>query len=141
MSMFGAGFVFGTIRMLFVVPALDVMDANSSKAELEAVLMEMPIMIAISWYLCRKVLVTMKEKKAVIIENEDAFVLSLAAFASLLATEVVFSFLAFGRTSQQVVDDFISTKGTIGIVGQALCCAFPIAQLGKKQTMDSRRRN
>ena len=115
LSMFGAGFVFGTIRVLFLVPRF---------GEFTAVLMELPLMVPISWKLSEMF-------KGKVGDVPSGMLVASIAFCTLLSFEVTLSLLLFGNTRDEMLQDFTSAKGVTGLVGQLISSSFPIWQLKK----------
>ena len=116
-SMFGAGFVLGTIRVLLLEPSI---------GELAAVLVELPLMTPICWQLSG--LFAKKLDKV----RTSGLVVGPVALSTLLLLEVALALL-FGKTLQEVLQDHDSTKGRIGLVGQVVASFFPVWRLRRKQ--------
>ena len=116
MSMFGAGFCFGIIRVLLVVPSI---------GELPAVLVELPFMVPICWLLSKSYIQKLDSMRS------GMFVGGIA-FATLMLFEVALSVLVFQKTLEEKLQDLNTTKGKIGLVGQLLSSSFPVIQLKMK---------
>lgn len=115
LSMFGAGFCLGVFRVLLVVPMI---------GELPAVLMELPLIMMACWRLSK-----------LFIQNVSNGVVAMGvvAFATLLLFEVALSLLVFDKALDEILQDFASTKGIIGILGQVTASSFPAIQLRMKR--------
>ncbi len=111
---FAAGFVLGSVRTLVLAPRL---------GEVAAVLLELPLLLAIAWFTCRRLtaaLAVSPDPRARIIMGELAFVLTILA-------EVVLGAL-LGRSVLDVFAGFATTAGLLGLAGQALFGVFPLLQ-------------
>jgi hypothetical protein len=114
---FAAGFVLGTIRAIFFVPKID---------EEVAVLIELLLMLIISWVTCISIINRFRVPAAL----APRLVMGGLAFALMMVAEVGVSVLAFGRT---VVEHFETSLNTISLLGLAAQVAFaflPAIQLG-----------
>lgn len=109
---FVAGFILGTIRTLIVVP---------QTGELVAVAMELPIMIAVSWWACGVVVHRLKPAS----ELPSRLAMGLIALALLLVAEAVVS-LGLGLTLRQHVALYATTPVQLGLFGQLLFALFPL---------------
>uniref|UniRef100_UPI001969E8F8 hypothetical protein n=1 Tax=Sandarakinorhabdus rubra TaxID=2672568 RepID=UPI001969E8F8 len=82
-GVFAVGFALGTIRTLWLAPAI---------GELAAVAVELPVMLAASWWWCRRLLARRP------LDTAGRAVMGGTAFLWLMAAELGLS-LAFGRTA------------------------------------------
>lgn len=110
---FAAGFVLGTIRTLFLLPRL---------GPFGAVLVELPFMLAISWLVCRWLVV----RFAVGELWTRRLLMGVVAFILLLAAEVVLSLTLFGGTAAGFVASFGTPEGALGLAGQVAFAAMPL---------------
>jgi hypothetical protein len=117
---FAAGFVLGTFRVLVVAPRLG--------APL-AVLVEAPVMLAISWLACGTCIRVFRLPPDV----AAGLVMGAAALVLLLAAEMVLAALAFGRTPADYVRDLGTAAGAEGLAAQIAFALFPAVQ-GRQTT-------
>lgn len=112
---FAAGFALGTLRVLVLAPKL---------GESTAVLVELPIILAVSWVACRWLIARLRVPKML----TDRLVMGGLAFAVLLGAEIGVSVLGFGRTLSAHLQQYQQLPTLIGLAGQVLFASFPIAQ-------------
>jgi hypothetical protein len=110
-GVFAAGFLLGTIRTLWLAPAL---------GEVPAVAVELPIMLGISWWWCRRLLT----RRALAMAARA--VMGGTAFLWLMLAELGLS-LAFGRTAEQYLAGLLAPAGLLGLAGQVGFAALPMA--------------
>ena len=111
---FAAGFVLGAIRTLVLVPRF---------GSFTAVLLELPVMLVISWIACGKVLARFD------IPGRTAPRLSVgaSAFTLLMLAEVVLSLVAFDRAPSDYLAELGTPHGLLGLAGQVLFALMPLA--------------
>lgn len=109
-GVFAAGFALGTVRTIWLAPAV---------GELAAVATELPIMLAISWWWCRRVLAG----KALATAGRG--VMGATAFLWLMLAELALS-LAFGRTFGEHLAELMAPAGLLGLAGQLGFAALPL---------------
>jgi hypothetical protein len=109
---FAAGFVLGTLRVLVVIPRL---------GETPAVLIELPIMLAVSWVVCGWVLKTCP----VPTHFPPRLLMGGFAFALLMAAELALSVFAFGRTASEHFATYQAVNAQLGLAMQIIFAAFP----------------
>jgi hypothetical protein len=112
---FAVGFVLGTIRVLVVVPEL---------GELTAVSLELPIMLAVSWLICRKITAHFAVPAGV----SARLVMGVVAFACLMAAETALSLFVFGRSLSEHLLRYRDSVSLLGLAGQIAFAAFPTVQ-------------
>jgi hypothetical protein len=112
---FVAGFALGTIRVFVLAPIL---------GELGAVLLELPIMLAISWFACRAVI----RRFAVPAGWDHRASMGAMAFVLLMLAELGLSLFAFGRPAGAFLVSLTSPSGAIGLSGQIAFGLFPLLQ-------------
>lgn len=112
---FVAGFALGTMRVLLLIPRL---------GEIFSVLLELPIILAVSWVACRRVVMRFDVPP----ELPARFVMGWLAFAVLMSAEVGLSVLGFGRTLPAHLDQYRQLPALIGLAGQMAFAMFPILQ-------------
>jgi hypothetical protein len=109
-GVFAVGFLLGTIRTLWLAPAV---------GELAAVVMELPIMIAISGWWCRRLLARQP------LPTAGRAVMGGTAFLWLMLAELALS-LAFGRTMGEHLAGLLTPPGLLGLAGQFVFAALPV---------------
>jgi hypothetical protein len=112
---FAAGFVLGTLRVLLVVPWLD---------EFYAVLLELPVILTVSWIACCWLIRRFDVSAAV----SARLVMGGLAFASLMFAEIGVSVFGFGRTLSAHWDAYRQLPALIGLAGQIAFAIFPVIQ-------------
>ena len=148
-SMFGAGFVCGSVRVLLMEPKLG--------DKWTAVCYEAPIMTILSLWLSRRYHrpPTARVRRSGLSEPKKGFederdfnrqpmenyrhdvspisrllplmVLPLVAFTTLFAWEVVLSISVFGKSLPAMIHDLFQTReGILGVALQLICSCFPI---------------
>jgi len=113
---FAIAFAFGTVRTLWLAPRV---------GELIAVATEVPIISAVSWWWCGRLLARQPLALA------GRAVMGGSAFAWLMLAELALS-LAFGRTQAQHFAVMITAAGLLGLSGQLAFAAMPM--LARPQT-------
>lgn len=113
---FIAGFVLGTVRVIALEPLL---------GETPAVLIEVPLMLAVSWIVCQKVIVDFSVGQRLV----TRLTMGGVALGFLLLAEGGMSVLLFGRTFTAHFGNYWTTAGKIGLSGQLVYALFPAAQL------------
>lgn len=109
-SVFALGFVLGTARVLLLVPRL---------GEVGATLVELPVMLAASWFIAGKVV------RRLALARGAALAAGLAAFALLLAAELATGLLAFGLSPREWLAGLGRPAGALGLAGQAGFALMP----------------
>jgi hypothetical protein len=116
---FAAGFVLGTLRVLAFEPYLG--------ATL-AVMIELPIILAISWHACRRIVIRLQ-----VPQNGDALLLmGGSAFVLLIAAEFILGVVLFGRTMSAFLATYQDLAGALGLLGQMAFGVFPVIQRRQK---------
>jgi hypothetical protein len=88
---YAAGFALGTLRVLAVAPAIG---ASA------AVLVELPIILAVSWFAC--------------------------GFVLLFLAEIGTGVFAFGQTPEAAIARMFAAENWLGLAGQLLFAVFPL---------------
>jgi hypothetical protein len=117
---FGFGFLLGTFRMLVIVPAV---------GEISAVMLEMPIMLAISWFSSRWLIGRFSVPDGL----APRLVMGGLAFAILMFAEVGLSILGFGRTFAEHLASYRQVASFMGLLGQLAFASFPAIQLSVRR--------
>lgn len=107
-AIFALGFVLGTLRTLWLAPAV---------GETAAVMAELPVMLAASWWAARRVLA-----RSALPSRDAALAMGALAFALLLAAELA---LALGQSAAQWLASLTRMPGPLGLAGQALFGLMP----------------
>ena len=110
-----AGFVLGTVRVLLVVPRV---------GELTAVLLETPLILAVSWTGSRWCV----DRFAVPQKASPRVVMGSSALVLLLLGELGVSLFAFGRPWADTLAAFRSPPGLIGLSAQGVFALLPLFQ-------------
>jgi ABC-type uncharacterized transport system permease subunit len=114
--MFALGFVLGTVRVLLLAPRL---------GEWSATFVELPVMLAISWVVCRWLV----GRLGVPERATPRLVMGAVAFVLLMIAEVVLGTSLFDRSLSQQVQAMTGGPGLAGLLGQMVFAAFPLAQM------------
>lgn len=112
---FAVGFALGVPRRLLVVPAM---------GETAAVALELPVILAIAWIVCRW-LVRRTHLSAAI---ADRAVMGLLALVLLLAGEALISLTLGGRSPNEHLQLYRETGHQLGLAGQVAFALFPLLQ-------------
>ena len=114
---FTAGFILGAMRMFIFAPYL---------GNAVAVVLEVPIMLSISWYVCRAIIA----RAGIPARRAHGLVMGGLAFALLMVAEVAISVVLLGRTFAQHVAGYAATGSMVGLAAQIAFALFPALQLG-----------
>ena len=112
---FVAGFLLGTLRVTIIVPQLGL---------LTAVLIELPIMFAISWVTCRWII----HRYTVPDTLTDRLAMGGIAFTLLMASELNLSVFIFKHTVIEYLASFQTTPAVLGLLMQICFALIPIIQ-------------
>jgi len=112
---FASGFVLGALRVLVIAPRL---------GEVGAVAAELPVMLALSWFVCRWLV----RREAVAAAFGPRAAMGLVALALLLAAEAGVSILGFGRTLAGHLASYRAVGAQLGLAAQVAFAAFPLLQ-------------
>ena len=111
---FAAGFVLGTVRVLVLTPGL---------GELRATLVELPLMLAISWWTCGRVI----RRTGVAARISDRVTMGAVAFGLLMAAEIGLGIAIEG--SAPPLASWLTLPKLYGLAGQILFALFPLMHL------------
>lgn len=100
---FAIGFALGTLRTLLVAPRL---------GELAAVALELPVMLAASWWVCGRLVQRLPAGLAC------RAVMGGSAFAMLIVAELALAVTLFGRAPAAFVMGWQTPAGLLGLIGQ-----------------------
>lgn len=109
---FGAGFILGALRTMWLEPAI---------GSLAAVALELPLMLAISWFICGRML----DRFAVPPTLAARGAMGALALALLLVAEYALA-RGFGQSSAEYLARLASPAGALGLAGQALFGLMPL---------------
>jgi hypothetical protein len=116
---FALGFLLGTVRTLFVHDA-------PGGGRLLGVLIELPVMIGASWFLCRYVI----RRFAVASTFFARAVMGGLAFALLVLAELLVGALLFGRTPAEHFALYSDASYALGLAAQLGFALMPLVQMG-----------
>lgn len=112
---FAAGFALGTVRVLLLVPRF---------GPLTSVLLELPLMLAVSWMACGWVVRRFQVPPRI----PPRLAMGAIAFALLMLAEVILSVAVFGSSMSDYLRDLTTMHGLVGLGGQILFALFPLAR-------------
>lgn len=115
-AVFAAGFVLGSLRVLVIAPQL---------GEAIAVVLELPVILAIAWIACRRIV----DRFDVPASPGSRFAMGTAAFVLLMGAELALAVFGFGRTVSEHLASYWSAPMATGLLGQVLYALFPLIQL------------
>ena len=116
LAMFAVGFVLGTIRVLMVMPGI---------GETAAVLVEMPVILTASWFVCGFLIRKFQVTRALF----PRMMMGASALALLLAAETLLGLYGFDRGADEQLAHYATLAGAIGLAGQIVFGLFPVVQL------------
>lgn len=102
---FALGFLLGTLRVLLLAPVL---------GATVAVLLELPLMLAASWWVCAWLL----RRFAVPSAATARLLMGGCAFALLLLAEFALATLVFAQSPAMFLASFRAPHGWLGLLGQ-----------------------
>ena len=112
---FAAGFALGTVRVLLLVPPF---------GELPAALLELPIMLGISWLVCAKVIARYQVRPRI----TPRLTMGVVAFSLLMLAELALSLTLFSRSMNDFAHALATPHGMIGLAGQILFGLMPVIE-------------
>jgi hypothetical protein len=114
---FVAGFVLRTARVLVIAPRI---------GGFAAVLLELPIMLGVSWLAARALVRRLRAP----VTGLDGITMGFVALVLLLWAEVLLGVMAFGRTLPEQVATWLEPEGLLGLAGQVAFGLLPVIQIG-----------
>ncbi len=108
---FALGFVLGTVRVLWLAPLVGLLPATA---------MELPIMLAASWFAASWLV-----GRFGIAKSGEALAMGLIAFALLMAAECALGVTTVGMTPAQWLAEFRQPHALLGLAGQVLFALMP----------------
>jgi hypothetical protein len=115
---FLAGFVLGTFRVLWVAPHW---------GALVAVSLELPVILGISWFLCRGCV----RRFHVASRVGPRISMGAVAFGVLMSAELGLAIGVFGQSLATWWAGIGTSPGLIGLAGQILFAVFPVIQASR----------
>ena len=115
---FAAGFALGTVRVLLLAPRF---------GELLPVLLELPLMLGISWLACGWVLVRFQIPQRIPLRLS----VGVVAFGLLMLSELMLSTAVFGRSLSDHIHELATPHGLVGLGGQVLFGLMPLVSARK----------
>jgi len=112
---FACGFALGAIRVLYVAPKI---------GALAAVVIEAPIMLALSWRICRVAVRRFQVGPAILARA----VMGVVAFFTLMACEFGLGVFFFHKTLGAIFYDYATAPGAVGLAAQFVFALIPILQ-------------
>jgi len=112
------GFILGTIRVLLVAPRL---------GETTAVILEAPMMLAASWFVCRWCVDRLDVRRTV----PARLLMGLVAFLVLMSAEVELG-IVLDRSIVDQLAMYKSPSGAIGLAAQVIFAIFPVLQVWRR---------
>lgn len=110
---FAVGFLLGVLRTLVLVPRI---------GETAAVLIELPIILGVSWLICGRIL------RRSPLSAGEAVVMGASAFALLMIAELSMSMLLANRTFTAHLALYSDVAHLLGLAGQIAFALFPVVQ-------------
>jgi hypothetical protein len=111
---FAAGFALGTLRTLFLAPKV---------GSAVAVAIELPVMLAVAWFVCRRVATGWALEPNI----AARLLMGGSALVLLIISETVLGLL-LGRSLAELVAEYGTPAGLLGVAGQIAAGSFPVAQ-------------
>ena len=112
---FAAGFALGAVRTLFVAPRL---------GETLAVIIELPLMLVISWIACGAVLKRIDLPPQIFLR----LLMGACAFEFLMIAEFALAHFAFSQSIDSFFAGLTRTPGALGLAGQIAFALFPLVR-------------
>lgn len=112
---FAFAFAIGVVRVLLVAPRL---------GEMVAVLLELPVVLAVSWACCGAIVTRL----AVSPRLGDRMMMGGVAFVVLQAVEALLAVFAFGRSPTLYLAGFTTLAGLLGLGGQIGFALIPLVR-------------
>jgi hypothetical protein len=110
---FAAAFALGALRVLYIIPHI---------GETGAVLIEIPVLLTLSWWVCGAVL----KRYPVAQHIGRRALMGLASFTLLMAAEFGLATFFFGRNPDEFLGGLSTPSGAIGLAGQIAFALIPL---------------
>lgn len=114
---YALGFLLGAGRVLVVTPHL---------GAILAVLLEAPILLAASWWICARLVARWRVPSRI----GSRLAMGAIAFTLLMLIEFGLGLVGFGRTIAAQLAAYRETSAQLGLLAQLAFAAFPLIQLG-----------
>ena len=124
---FGLGFVFGTARTLAMARFPNI-------TRLDAVLLELPVILAMSWLICAMLI-----RRLAVREFYARAIMGAAAFALLMAAETALGTALGGETIAGHFALYREPAHALGLAGQVAFALLPLIAGGRLETSRIRR--
>lgn len=111
---FAGAFVLGVVRVVLIAPLA---------GQVAAVMLELPVTLALSWIVCGWVMDRPWANRALL----DRAAMGAAAFALVMALEMGMALLLFGQTPAGALQGLAAPAGLLGLAGQAAFALLPLA--------------
>lgn len=111
---FVAGIIFGVLRTILVEPQLGVTPA---------LLLEIPVILAISWVAAGRILTLGFEATTTLLERG---LVGVTGFVMLVSAECLLGYFLFDYSFAEIVDRFSSRNGIMGLAAQVVFALFPL---------------
>ena len=123
---FAVGFVLGALRVLILIPRL---------GETAAILLELPILLTLSWMVCGWLTAHFDIPTAF----SARLVMGALAFAVLMLAELGGSTIGFGRSLSEHLEQYRRIPALLGLAGQIAFAVFPVIQSTISTSRDAQR--
>jgi ABC-type uncharacterized transport system permease subunit len=114
-AVFATGFVLGTVRVLMTAPAI---------GEAWATVLELPVMLAASWFLCAWTIAKFDVAPRAGVRAG----MGLLALLHLLTAETALGVAGFGRSLDAQLSEYLKLGPMLGLIAQMAFAAFPLIQ-------------
>ncbi|WDI33160.1 hypothetical protein PUV54_08115 [Hyphococcus flavus] len=115
-TVFAVGFILGAVRVFALEPLL---------GKLASVLIELPVILAVSWFICGRIIDAFHVPKSI----SARFFMGLLAFALLMTAELMLARYGFDRTPPEQLREMTTASGAVGLVGQIIYGMIPLMQV------------
>lgn len=111
---FAVAFALGVVRVLLVGPRI---------GELPAVAIEVPVMLAVAWPICARMVRTFA-----LGSTSERAAMGASAFVLLMALGWALALLVFGRSEDEMLAEYRKAAGLLGLAGQVGFALLPVLQ-------------
>jgi hypothetical protein len=112
---FGVGFLLGMLRVLVVIPKI---------GEANAVMLELPVILGVSWFVSRWLVATF----GISTRWTSRLAMGGVAFGLTMLAEFGVAHVVFGRTVDAYIAGYQSTAALLGLGGQIVFGLIPLIQ-------------
>ncbi|MDP1700380.1 MAG: hypothetical protein Q8L53_05370 [Aestuariivirga sp.] len=117
---FAAGFLLGVLRVTVLMPRF---------GELPAVALELPVILLISWNVCRRLVAQF----SVPAMASYRAAMGALAFGLLMLAELGLSVLVFGRSWPEYLAHYQTAPGLLGFAGQIIFALMPLGLMRQQR--------